>query len=69
MAMNDNMKEGIKILTIVGSILYASSWLAGVDYELTIKNEDIDEIIENDVENDENTYIDEANPNVVADTL
>jgi hypothetical protein len=69
MAINDNMKEGLKTETIAGTILYDSSWIAGVDYDLTIENEENDEMTKNGVENDENTYLDDINLNVLADIL
>jgi hypothetical protein len=39
MAENDNMKTGLEIETRSGTILYDSSWIAGVDYDLTTENE------------------------------
>jgi hypothetical protein len=48
MATNDNMKEGLKIERRSGSILYDSSWIKGVAYDLTTENEENYESIEND---------------------
>jgi hypothetical protein len=36
----DNMKEGLKIETKVGNILYETSWNVGVDYNTTTKIEE-----------------------------
>ena len=41
MAENDNMKDGLKIETKSGIILYDSSWISGVDYENNNENDDI----------------------------
>jgi hypothetical protein len=35
LATNDNMKEGLKKESRAGTILYDSSWIAGVDYNIT----------------------------------
>ena len=77
MAENDNMKDGLKIETKSGIILYDSSWIAGVDYENYNENDDItiedhenmenEENVEN-VENDNNyDDHDEMNPNEILD--
>jgi hypothetical protein len=57
MADNDDMKDGLKIETKSGLILYDSAWIAGVDYE------------ENDEENDNNEEEIEANPNELWDII
>jgi hypothetical protein len=69
MANKDNIKDGLKIETKSGKILYDSAWIAGVDYiennfddEKSVDNEneiiDIDEmnpneILENEIKNNE----------------
>ena len=73
MAENDNMRDGLKIETKSGIILYDSSWIAGVDYENNNENDDItiedhengenDEIVEND------SNYDEMNPNEIVEIL
>jgi Reverse transcriptase (RNA-dependent DNA polymerase) len=61
MARNDHMQNGLKIEARAGTILYDSTWIAGVDYEtITPKSdeeneentEEFEEIIENDDKND-----------------
>jgi hypothetical protein len=53
MAANDNMKEGLKIESRAGTILYHSSWIAGVDYDIIIKSEEKDEEDEKSDQNDD----------------
>jgi hypothetical protein len=56
MAENNNMEKVKKIETRSGTILYDSSWIAGLDYDLTTENE------ENHGENQENSYQNEGGP-------
>jgi Reverse transcriptase (RNA-dependent DNA polymerase) len=45
MAENDNIRNGLKIETRAGTILYDSAWIAGVDYAISPENDE--EIEEN----------------------
>jgi hypothetical protein len=53
MATNDNMKEGLKIESRTGTILYDSSWIAGVDYSITTESEEEDEENESNDQNED----------------
>jgi Reverse transcriptase (RNA-dependent DNA polymerase) len=63
------MQDGLKITSKSGTILYDSSWIAGVDYESSdVDNENEDDHIEE--ENHEINYnYDEVNPNELAEII
>jgi hypothetical protein len=47
MADNDGMQGGLKITSKSGTILYDSSWIAGVDYEsYDVENQNEDDHLE-----------------------
>ena len=46
LAMHDSMREGLKITSYTGQILYDSAWIAGVD--LSDNNEEVEDIEDNE---------------------
>lgn len=69
MAENDNMRDGLKIETKSGTILYDSSWIVGVDYDDDddfIDGEEIENPNDNEIENQNFDAID---ANEVADLI
>jgi hypothetical protein len=59
MATNDDMNDGIKNESESGIVLYDSSWIAGVDYNDEVEennNEEIDEMSANNNEEDDDNH-------------
>jgi hypothetical protein len=68
MATNDEMKDGLKIATKSGQILYDSSWIAGVDYEEDDDDNKTVETVET-TDDEESINQDEMDPNEVGEIL
>jgi hypothetical protein len=68
MAQSDSMPDGLKIETKSGTVLYDSSWLAGMDYANN-EEEEISDDDSNDEHKLEEIDQDEMDPNEVAETM
>jgi Reverse transcriptase (RNA-dependent DNA polymerase) len=72
MAEKDGMSSGLKIETKSGTILYDSSWIAGVDYEINRNRNEVDDNDDEeneDHEDDDESRYDEMDLNDIAEIL